>query len=32
MDYYAELTELIYEKYDGNGDGGLDGGEWREFA
>ena len=28
MEYYAELTSLIYDKYDIDGDGGLTVQEW----
>lgn len=32
MEYYADLTSLIYEKYDLDGDEGLSVQEWDEFA
>lgn len=32
MEYYAELTDLVYEKYDLDHDEGLSAYEWHEFA
>ena len=32
IEYYTEITSLMFEKYDGDGDGGLDVPEWLNFA
>ena len=31
-EYYSEITSLIFDKYDVDGSGGLDGEEWVNFA
>ena len=32
MEYYSEMTSLIFDKYDLDGDSGLSKEEWVEFA
>ena len=32
MEYYSEMTSLIFDKYDVDGDGGLGRQEWVDFA